>query len=48
MNALRAIRNRVTTSGFITVYADNDSTAVWTAAITTNASANPIVEQDPA
>lgn len=48
-NALRAIRNRVTTSGtVITVYGENDSTAVWTGTITTNASADPIVEVDPA
>jgi hypothetical protein len=49
LNALRALRNRVTTSGSIlTVYGENDSTAVWTAALTVNASASLIVESDPA
>lgn len=47
-NALRALRNRITTSGGLTVYAEDDTTAVWTGALTTNASAAPIVESDPA
>mgnify|MGYP001583982489 CR=1 FL=1 len=47
INAMRILRNRVTTSGFVTVYAENDSTAVWTGTITTNASGDPIVEMDP-
>lgn len=48
VNALRIMRNRLTTSGFLTVYAEDDATAVWTAALTLNASAQPIVESDPA
>jgi hypothetical protein len=49
INAWRALRNRITTSGGImSVFAENDSTAVWTATLTTNASADPIVESDPA
>jgi len=48
INALRTLRNRITTSGGImTIYDENDSTAVWTATLTTNASADPIVESDP-
>lgn len=48
-SAFRALRNRVTTSGtIITVYGEDDVTAVWTGAITTNSSADPIVEVDPA
>jgi hypothetical protein len=48
-NALRAVRNRVTTSGTVmTVYGEDDTTAVWTGTITTNASADPIVEVNPA
>lgn len=48
LNALRVLRNRVTTSGMVTVYAENDTTAVWTAAITVDSLAGPIVEADPA
>lgn len=49
VNAMRALRNRVTSSGSIlTVYGENDSTAVWTSALTVNASASLIVESDPA
>ena len=48
-SALRAIRNRVTTSGTVmTVYGEDDTTAVWTGTITVNASADPIVEINPA
>jgi hypothetical protein len=48
INALRALRNRVTTSGTIcTVFGEDDSTAVYTATLTTNASADPIVEINP-
>jgi len=48
-NAYRAVRNRVTTSGtIVTVYAEDDTTAVWTGTITVNASADPIVEINPA
>lgn len=48
LNALRVLRNRITTSGGLTIYAEDDTTAVWTAALTSNASAAPIVESDPA
>lgn len=48
-NAMRSLRNRVTTSGTImTVYGEDDTTAVWTGDITVNASAAPIVEINPA
>lgn len=48
-NALRAMRNRVTSSGTVlTVYGENDSTAVWTATLTVNNSAGFIVEVEPA
>lgn len=46
--ALRASRNRVAISaGVATVYKEDDSTASWTAAIST-AAGNPITEVDPA
>jgi len=46
--ALRALRNRVAVAaGTATVYAEDDSTASWTAAVTT-AAGNPISEVDPA
>lgn len=49
INAFRAIRNRITSSGQVmAVYAEDDTTAVWTATLTTNASADPIVESNPA
>ena len=48
-NALRSLRNRVTSSGSIlTVFGEDDSTKVWTATLTVNASATPVVEVDPA
>lgn len=46
--ALRASRNRVAVAaGTATVYKEDDSTASWTAAVTTTAG-NPISEVDPA
>lgn len=46
-NALRAMRNRWAISGgTLTVYAENDSTAAWTAAVTTTAG-NPVSELNP-
>lgn len=49
LNAVRALRNRVTvSSGTMTVYAEDDSTTAWTAAVTENASANPVTGIDPA
>lgn len=47
-NALRSLRNRQAISaGTLTVYAENDSDAAWTAAVTT-AAGNPLAEVDPA
>jgi hypothetical protein len=47
--ALRALRNKVTiVAGTATVYEEDDTTASWTAAITTDDTAEPIVEVDPA
>jgi hypothetical protein len=51
LNALRLLRNRVdttTTPGTLTVCEEDDSTPAWTAAITTDAAAEPITEIDPA
>lgn len=49
LNALRAIRNKVSVaSGTMTVTKEDDSTSAWTAAVTSNASADPITEVDPA
>lgn len=48
LNALRAIRNKVTRSGStLTVTKEDDATAAWTAAIATDATAAPITEVDP-
>lgn len=47
--ALRAIRNKVDISaGTLTVKKEDDSTTSWTAAVTTNAAADPITAIDPA
>lgn len=48
VNAMRILRNRVTTSGQITVYAEDDTTAVWTGGITASTSSALITEIDPA
>lgn len=48
INAMRILRNRVTTSGQITVYAEDDTTAVWTGGITASTSAQLVTEIDPA
>lgn len=48
VNALRPLRNKLTTSGFVTVFAEDDATAVWTSAITVDPTAAPIVGSDPA
>lgn len=46
--ALRALRNKVTRSGgTITVYQEDDTTSDWTAAYTTDETAEPITEIDP-
>lgn len=48
LQALRALRNRVNVAaGTATVYAEDDSTSAWTAAVTTTAG-NPISQVDPA
>jgi hypothetical protein len=49
-NALRVLRNKVdlvVSPGNAVVYKENDTTTAWTAAITTNAAADPIVTVDP-
>lgn len=47
--ALRALRNKVVISaGTATVYKEDDTASSWTAAVTTDASANPITAVDPA
>jgi len=49
LNALRAIRNKTSITGStLTVTKENDSTAAWTAAVTTDADAEPITAVDPA
>lgn len=48
LNALRLLRNKVViAAGTMTVYKEDDSTSAWTAAIGTDASADPIVSVDP-
>ena len=48
LNALRAVRNRVRlNAGTLTVYQEDDTTAAWTAPVTTDAAALPITEIDP-
>jgi hypothetical protein len=48
LNALRAIRNKVSRSGStLTVCAEDDSTEAWSASITTSSSAEAITEVDP-
>lgn len=47
--ALRFLRNKwAIVAGTLTVYKENDSTASWTAAVTTDAAAEPITSNDPA
>lgn len=49
LNALRAIRNKVSRSGStITVTKEDDTASAWTATITTDATAAPITTVDPA
>jgi hypothetical protein len=48
-DALRLLRNRAAIVGdTLTVYREDDATPAWTAALTTNANAAPVVEVDPA
>lgn len=49
INALRFLRNKwAISAGTLTVYKEDDSTSAWTSALTTNASADPVVTSDPA
>lgn len=48
LNALRFLRNRfVLSGGTLTVYKEDDSTSAWTAAVATDAAAEPIIGSDP-
>lgn len=48
-DALRSTRNKVTISGTtLTVYAEDDVTVAWTAVLTSDSAAQPIVGVDPA
>ena len=48
LNALRVLRNKVSTSGTTaTITKEDDSTTAWTATLTTNAAADPITGVDP-
>lgn len=49
LNALRLLRNKFSVSGStLTVTKEDDTTSAWTAALTTDGSATPIVGVDPA
>lgn len=49
LNALRVLRNKVTTTGgTLTVTKEDDSTSAWTGTLTTDAAADPITGVDPA
>ncbi len=49
LNALRALRNKVSVSGgTLTVTGEDDATPAWTADVVTDAAAEPIVSVDPA
>lgn len=49
INALRFLRNKWSiTAGTLTVTKENDTTAAWTAALTSDPSADPITATDPA
>lgn len=49
LNALRQLRNKVAiVAGTMTVYEEDDATEAWTAALTTDASAEAITVVDPA
>jgi hypothetical protein len=49
INALRRLRNKSELSGAtLTTYKEDDSTSAWTAAVTTDADAEPITSVDPA
>lgn len=47
-DALRFLRNKWTVSaGTLTVYQEDDSTTAWTAAVSTDANADPVIGNDP-
>lgn len=49
INAFRFIRNKwVISGGTLTVYKEDDSTSAWTATVSSDAAADPIVGNDPA
>lgn len=48
LNAFRTLRNRVTTSGFITTYKEDNVTAAWTGSLAFDINAQPIVDMTPA
>jgi hypothetical protein len=49
LNALRLLRNKYSISGTtLTVTKEDDSTAAWTSALTTDAAADPVTGSDPA
>ncbi len=49
LNALRLLRNKSSVAaGTLTVTKEDDSTSAWTATVTTNATAEPIIGIDPA
>lgn len=48
LNAIRFLRNKWSISGStLTVTKEDDTTAAWTAAVTTDAAANPVTASDP-
>ena len=48
LNAMRILRNKWdVASGTLTVKKEDDSTTAWTAAVTSNAAAEPIIGSDP-
>lgn len=49
LNAVRFLRNKWTVvAGTLTVFKEDDTTSAWTAAVATDATADPIVSNDPA
>jgi hypothetical protein len=49
LNALRFLRNKWSVAGTtLTVTKEDDTTSAWTATLTSDASANPVVGSDPA
>ena len=48
LNAVRFLRNKWSvSSGTLTVFKEDDSTTAWSASVTTNSAAEPIVSSDP-